>query len=98
MGTSSRAPDLAARTDTPRIQPTSAALVGDGIEARGQAQDPRRGRHRRGRSELRCARLMAPRNLRPDRNPANPRGYCSGRYWARTSDLRLVEAALSQLS
>ena len=29
----------------------------------------------------------------PGGNPAaNPRGYCSGRYWARTSDLRLVEA------
>ena len=25
-------------------------------------------------------------------------GFRSGRYWARTSDLRLVEAALSQLS
>ena len=27
-----------------------------------------------------------------------PSDYRSGRYWARTSDLRLVEAALSQLS
>ncbi len=27
-----------------------------------------------------------------------PCNYRSGRYWARTSDLRLVEAALSQLS
>ena len=31
------------------------------------------------------------------RNPRN-RGFRHGRYWARTSDLRLVEAALSQLS
>ncbi|MCW3069018.1 MAG: hypothetical protein JWL67_1643, partial [Solirubrobacterales bacterium] len=35
------------------------------------------------------------------KGPAN-RGLqavaCYGRYWARTSDLRLVEAALSQLS
>jgi hypothetical protein len=27
-----------------------------------------------------------------------PCNYRNGRYWARTSDLRLVEAALSQLS
>jgi hypothetical protein len=33
--------------------------------------------------------------------PEKPRktgAFCHGRYWARTSDLRLVEAALSQLS
>ena len=39
----------------------------------------------------------------PCRNHGNrswpqPRHFCNGRYWARTSDLRLVEAALSQLS
>ena len=32
------------------------------------------------------------------RNPRNGEGFRGGRYWARTSDLRLVEAALSQLS
>jgi Arc/MetJ family transcription regulator len=30
--------------------------------------------------------------------PPLMRGFQGGRYWARTSDLRLVEAALSQLS
>jgi hypothetical protein len=49
-------------------------------------------------SEVRRAQSVHTRNLRRDRNAANPRGYCDGRYWARTSDLRLVEAALSQLS
>jgi hypothetical protein len=33
-----------------------------------------------------------------DRQCANPLQLPSGRCWARTSDLRLVEAALSQLS
>ena len=32
------------------------------------------------------------------KTPGNPRVLRDGRYWARTSDLRLVEAALSQLS
>ena len=32
------------------------------------------------------------------RSPANAGLLGGGRYWARTSDLRLVEAALSQLS
>jgi hypothetical protein len=32
------------------------------------------------------------------RNPRKREGSGGGRYWARTSDLRLVEAALSQLS
>ena len=32
------------------------------------------------------------------RNPCKSLGFRDGRYWARTSDLRLVEAALSQLS
>jgi hypothetical protein len=32
------------------------------------------------------------------RNPRHGGGFRGGRYWARTSDLRLVEAALSQLS
>ncbi len=36
------------------------------------------------------------RNAAPGRRILSNYGY--GRYWARTSDLRLVEAALSQLS
>jgi hypothetical protein len=33
-----------------------------------------------------------------DESPGSPGLPGDGRYWARTSDLRLVEAALSQLS
>ena len=41
---------------------------------------------------------MDPIPAQNDENPAIYRAFVHGRYWARTSDLRLVEAALSQLS
>ncbi|MCW3057867.1 MAG: hypothetical protein JWO21_1836 [Solirubrobacterales bacterium] len=36
--------------------------------------------------------------VREAKSPALAGPFADGRYWARTSDLRLVEAALSQLS
>jgi hypothetical protein len=48
-----------------------------------------------------CGQNLDPK---PDPSPSQQRktpqmqGFPYGRYWARTSDLRLVEAALSQLS
>jgi hypothetical protein len=44
-----------------------------------------------------CVRLAQTGPERPA-NEARIHGLSNGRYWARTSDLRLVEAALSQLS
>ena len=49
------------------------------------------------------ARVDIPPKLSPVIEPQKRKGPAvqglpSGRYWARTSDLRLVEAALSQLS
>jgi hypothetical protein len=41
---------------------------------------------------------LSPAALRARKNPPFPAGFFDGRYWARTNDLRLVEAALSQLS
>ena len=59
----------------------------------------RQRRHQPGRvraAQGQSARLsLAPRENGETRAP---RGFRDGRYWARTSDLRLVEAALSQLS
>src|SRR5262249_52880933 len=44
------------------------------------------------------APTSAPPSLSESKNPRVHGGFHHGRYWARTSDLRLVEAALSQLS
>ena len=41
---------------------------------------------------------QTPKRRKPPRYQGFPALACYGRYWARTSDLRLVEAALSQLS
>ena len=51
-----------------------------------------------GREEDAAPVEALPQRHAETRKPAFPAGSESGRYWARTSDLRLVEAALSQLS
>ena len=57
---------------------------------RGPALHPRR--------EVAARRTSTSDRYLERENPAVCGAFVSGRYWARTSDLRLVEAALSQLS
>jgi hypothetical protein len=45
-----------------------------------------------------CSSAGALKKTPDDGSPAGAGPLSDGRYWARTSDLRLVEAALSQLS
>jgi hypothetical protein len=53
---------------------------------------------RAARAGLELFRYCADGSPQERENPHNHADSPDGRYWARTSDLRLVEAALSQLS
>ena len=72
---------------------TLRALRGDDARAGNQAPRPRRRGHSTGpRRSLRDALRTQPQKTSMTRSCRIPSNYGSGRYWARTSDLRLVEA------